>query len=92
MEFQFRRRYSLPPNDPRFLALTATEILTDWWAHRITEDPEAANEIEMDQEDYEAEAARMLQESIENDPTIPTGATQDEFETVVEQHYGGPEP
>ncbi len=30
----YRRRFNLPPNDPRFLALTPLEILTEYHAHR----------------------------------------------------------
>lgn len=55
VEFQFRRRYNLPPTDPRFLNATATEILTDYWAHRHSDEPKLRDE-EFDP-DFEAELA-----------------------------------
>lgn len=36
-ELAFRRRYSLPPTDPRFLAATREDIITDYWANHYAE-------------------------------------------------------
>lgn len=46
IEFQFRRRYLLTENDPRFLDLTTEEMLTDIWAHRFNDDPKTLEEVE----------------------------------------------
>lgn len=53
VEFWFRRRYNLPPNDPRVLALTLEEIQTEFWAHHYFENP--AKEEALD-EDFDLQA------------------------------------
>lgn len=59
IEFQFRRRYSLTENDPRFLDLTTEEMLADIWAHKFFEDPKALEEVE--DEDFDPDdVARQL--------------------------------
>lgn len=58
MEFLFRRRYNLPPTDPRFLDATAEEIEADYWAHHYLENP-SESEVEDDDFDVEAEIAAM---------------------------------
>ena len=45
-EFAFRRRYNLPPTDPRYLDATLEQILVDYWANRHADDPKLAEEIE----------------------------------------------
>jgi hypothetical protein len=37
--FWFRRKYNLPPNDPRLLSLTLEDIHTEYWAHQFFEKP-----------------------------------------------------
>lgn len=59
MAFQFRRRYLLPPTDPRFLDATLDEMLVDFWAWKYHEDPRAADEIVDDEFDVDAEVARI---------------------------------
>ena len=39
-EFAFRKRYNLPPTDPRFLTATRAQIIEDCWAHAFAEDKE----------------------------------------------------
>lgn len=46
LEFWFRRKYSLTRTDPRFLDATLEDMLEDYWAHRVAEDPKAADEVE----------------------------------------------
>ena len=36
--FFFRKRYNLPPTDPRFLDATEEQMMDDYWAHQIAED------------------------------------------------------
>lgn len=43
IEFWFRHKYGLTENDPRFLAMTTEEMLTDYWAHTYFDDPEKAD-------------------------------------------------
>lgn len=49
----FRRRYNLPPTDPRFLNATTEDIVTDYWAHYYSEN--RPNE-EYEDEDFDREA------------------------------------
>lgn len=89
MEFQWRRRYGLPPTDPRFLQATREEILVDWWAHQHADDPELYNEVRMDDADFQREAEAMLAEAMaaaEADPPQPA----DDWEEVAA--FGEPEP
>lgn len=48
MAFMFRRRYNLPPTDPRFLDATLDEMAADYWAHLYADDPKAADEEAID--------------------------------------------
>src|SRR5574343_2004073 len=34
LRFWYRQQYKLPENDPRYLDLTDTDILEEYWAHR----------------------------------------------------------
>lgn len=56
-EFRFRKRYNLPPTDPRYLAATIEEIITDYWAHAHVDDPKLRNELVSD--DYDAQLAAL---------------------------------
>jgi hypothetical protein len=67
VEFDFRRRYNLPPNDPRFLELTFEDILTDWWAHRYTDDPKLAEEV-VDEDFDPDDVARQIGAEVELPP------------------------
>lgn len=60
MEFWFRRKYNLPPTDPRFLEMTIADIAADYWAHRFTDKPSELNSLVDDswnEDDIEAEFA-----------------------------------
>lgn len=54
MEFQFRRRYNLPPTDPRFLDATLDEILVDTLAWDMALNP-SKQEFSDDSFDLQAE-------------------------------------
>jgi len=45
VRFEYRRRYRLTENDPRYLDTTLEEILTDNWAHTYFDDPKLAEEV-----------------------------------------------
>lgn len=52
LAYWFRSHYRLPPNDPRFLALTPEDIETEWHAYRMASEAasgEAVEEIEDEQ-------------------------------------------
>ena len=65
IEFEYRRRYNLTSNDPRFLDATVEEMLTDIWAHRYTEDPKLLNEIEDEDFDPDEVAAAIGRQPVE---------------------------
>ena len=74
LEFQFRRRYSLPPADPRFLSATRAEMLVDYWAHQHADDP---NVREPDvTEDFEDELAAFEREQEEAEAAAAARAAQ----------------
>lgn len=73
LEFWFRRRYQLPPTDPRFLSLTPEDIETEWFAYQYAES--GAGE-EAEDEDYADHVAELEQKL-----GIPVG--DDEFEDVI---------
>jgi hypothetical protein len=59
IQFQFRRKYNLTPNDPRYLDLTTKDMLADIWAHRYADDPKLLDEIEDDDFNPDDVAARI---------------------------------
>lgn len=93
VEFQFRRRYGLPPTDPRFLDATREEILVDWWAHAHTDDPGLRNAVAMDEEDYQAELAEMEAEALARSgaPESAADPPGEDWEPLVEDTYGEPQ-
>lgn len=57
--FWFRRKYSLPPTDPRFLSATLLDMAADFWAHHYAENPDAASKESVDDDfDMAAELAK----------------------------------
>lgn len=57
----YRRRFNLPPNDPRFLDLTEQEILTEYWAHHYDDLRAQGKPIEeYEDPDFDAEAERFM--------------------------------
>lgn len=80
IEFQFRRRYNLTPQDPRFLELTPEEIVLDTWAHAHVDDPK------LREEDYNPSFEQDLAEMGENLPDIPPDPG--DLETVFDDVFG----
>ncbi|MDR3515188.1 MAG: hypothetical protein P4M00_05185 [Azospirillaceae bacterium] len=75
--FAFRRRYNLPPNDPRFLSLTIEDIAVDYWAHRFWDDPELRSEIV--DPDFAAALAEAEAAAASNRP--------EDWETMTAERY-----
>lgn len=44
MDFHVRRRYAMPPTDPRFLDMTIEDVVLDYWAHAVTDNPKLRDE------------------------------------------------
>ena len=91
LEFQFRRRYNLPPGDPRFLNATRAEMLVDYWAHQHADDP---NVKEPDvTEDFEEEWAAFEREQEEAEAAAAARSAQqvadDDWEVADKVSFGG---
>lgn len=63
--FWFRRKYNLPPNDPRFMSMTLEDIQIEYWAHHFYDKPDS--EFEAFTDDYDAEVERMISEADPDD-------------------------
>jgi hypothetical protein len=87
-EFRFRRRYNLPPTDPRYLDATLEDILVDLWAHAHTDDPGLRNSVT--DPNFEAEVAAMEEEAkaaqSEPEPAVKVLGS-DDWVTVVDDKY-----
>lgn len=79
VRFWFRRKYNLPPTDPRYLDMTEAAMLEDYWAHRFYEKPDSVFEEETD--NFEEELAAMDRE---------WGVPPDDFEDI--SHAPGNQP
>jgi hypothetical protein len=75
LAFAFRRRYNLPPTDPRFLDATTEEMVLDYWAHRHADDPNLRNEIIA--EGYDDDLEAMMAESIAKEEAAIRKADRD---------------
>lgn len=88
--FQFRRRYNLPPTDPRFLDATMEQVVIDNWAHAHADDPKLRDErhetADFDEELRAAEAEHGIE--AESDPE-PLPDDPGDFDTLVDERYGG---
>ena len=76
MAFAFRRRYNLPPTDPRYLDATPEEVAVDYFAHLFFENPQQTF-AEDESFDPEAVAAQWAEEDGE-DEDLP-----DDFEEIT---------
>lgn len=85
-QFRFRKKYSLPPTDPRFLDATMADIVLDLWAHAHADDPQLRNTTT--DPHFDAELADMEAEASvrEAQPAIKVVADED-WEDVVNDHY-----
>ena len=68
--FWFRRKYNLPPNDPRYLELTSEQIMAEYWAHQYAEKG-IQDEVEDDDFDMDAEVKRINDEAEAEASQIP---------------------
>jgi hypothetical protein len=48
VEFWYRKKYSLPATDQRFLDVTTEEMLADYYAHLFHDDPKSLEDVEDD--------------------------------------------
>lgn len=61
----FRRKFNLPPTDPRYLNATPEQIVTEFWAHYFEERRLAGKPEE---EEFEDETFDEDLEAIESNP------------------------
>lgn len=92
LEFAYRRRYNLPPTDPRFLDATEADMLVDHWAHRHWDDPKLRDEVVTD--DFENELAQMEAEALAKDAEYErrmaaeaAAKPADDWEVVAEDRF-----
>lgn len=84
-EFHFRRRYNLPPSDPRFLDATREEIVIDYWAHAVLDNPKLREEtVNPDFENDVAAFEAMLAASKPKDEAATAAA---DWEVVAEDRW-----
>lgn len=55
--FWFRRRYNLPPLDPRFLAMTPEDVEAEYWAYYYLDNPPGD---EYEDESFDADLASLM--------------------------------
>jgi len=79
--FAYRRRYSLPITDPRWLASTDEDVLVDYWAHRFCDDPKLRDEVV--NEDFDDDLAEMERAAMAAERLPP-----EDWEQVVSDKYG----
>lgn len=68
VEFWYRRKYNLPASDPRFLEVTAEEMLADYYAHLFHDNPKELETVEDDDFDPDKVAEEIGFGSGESDP------------------------
>lgn len=73
VEFWFRRKFNLPPHDPRFLAMTQDDLESEFWAHHFAENP---HEKEVVDEEFDLAAELADADAMAED--LP-----DDFEDVA---------
>lgn len=83
-EFRFRRRYSLPPTDPRFLEATNEEMVLDFWAHAHLDNPKLREESVTD--DYEELLAAMEAEMAGEPEGEPKPSEPEQPSAVTVEH------
>lgn len=67
IEFWFRRKYGLTIHDPRYLAASREDMLTDWWAYQYLENPNLDSQAVVDDDFDQDEIIRKLEEDPDSD-------------------------
>ena len=87
MEFHYRRRYSLPATDPRYLDATMDDIVLDYWAHAFLDNPKLREEVV--NPDFEGDLAAFEKMFSDSDDAAvgraPPGG--DTWETVADDKW-----
>lgn len=90
ISFWFRRKYNLPPNDPRFLDLTLEQIETEYWAWHYFEQPpgEEFDDDEFDEDEILAQiearalAKQQMQQQQQPPAAEPLPPEVDDWEDI----------
>lgn len=93
--FAFRRRYNLPPTDPRWLNATLEDVYLDVWAHAHIDDPNLKNEVVADGYDedlaeMEAAALELEKKHAANPPLPPKVPAEDDWEEMANDRWEVP--
>ena len=75
MGFLYRRRYALPPTDERWLDSTVADVVLDYYAHLVTDNPKLREEFvnpdfDDDMAELEARAEADAAEAEAADPEL----------------------
>lgn len=65
LRYWFRKKYGLPPLDPRFLGMTDFEIAQEYWAAQFDKELDQGREIDptmFDTDEVDAEIERWAEE------------------------------
>jgi hypothetical protein len=71
MEFWFRKKFNLAPNDPRFLDLTQEQLFIEYWAWQYDANPNLSEEVEDDEFDLD-EVVRSMEERPDDWEAVPS--------------------
>ncbi len=90
--FAFRRRYNLPPTDPRWLNATIEDVYLDVWAHAHVDNPKLRDEIfstnfEEDYAEMEREALAMEAAQDAADRAKAEKMAPDDWEEVASDQW-----
>ncbi len=64
MGFWFRRKYNLPPNDPRYLDLSTIDLMSEYWAHYYADNGDKG---EVEDEDFDLDEVLKAMEQDDSD-------------------------
>ena len=67
MALWFRRKYSLPPTDPRYLAMTPEGIAAEFWANHYADRFYAGRPEEVEDEDEDFDLDEILRQNEADD-------------------------
>ena len=85
IQFRWRRRYNLAPTDPRYLDMTFSGLVQDFWAHLHVDDPKLRDRLGDD--DFDATLRELGIETEEEAPPPELPILPDDSELLVQETY-----
>lgn len=81
LQWWFRDRYRLPPNDPLFLSLTDQDLLLEYWTAYYAAQAAKGEAISFEGEDDDYDLDEILAKLDQDDPG--------DWETIIDEHAPG---